>query len=87
MQASRRASSSGYRYAIAFAAPSFGRKPRGIGLAAMIRAGNTARESTRPMSWATWRLVFAARALGSERMTRSASSSVNAPTGTAPTIG
>ncbi|WP_437647343.1 hypothetical protein [Sorangium sp. So ce362] len=83
----RRASSSGYRCAIAFAAPSFGRKPRGSGLAVMSRAGKTASESTRPMSCATWRRVFAALARGSERITRSASSSVNAPTGTPPAIG
>ncbi|WP_437714967.1 hypothetical protein WMF45_00260 [Sorangium sp. So ce448] len=72
---------------MAFAAPSFGRKPFGIGLAVMSRAGKTASDITRPISCATCRRVFAALALGSERMTRSASSSWNDPTGTAPAIG
>ena len=71
----------------ALPAPSFGRNPFGSGFAGMSRSGKTAIPSKRWRSCATWRLVAGERSAGIERITRSASSSVNASIATFATSG
>ncbi|MBI2394996.1 MAG: site-specific integrase [Deltaproteobacteria bacterium] len=83
----RRASSSGNRNPFARAGPSFGRNPRGSGLAGMMRAGNAARASTRCMHCATCRRLELESDDGTRRMTSSAWSSVIAVIGSGPITG